>query len=398
MERISRILQEIAHYGKNQDGSYTRLGYSPEFRESRNAAQKLMESYGMETSTDAAGNVRGILWGTDKAAKHILMGSHLDTVPSGGLFDGAYGVAAALGAVERLQQEGRKLRHTVEVYGFNAEEGGPLGGPFGSRALAGLVDPQQFHLAEALAAYGHTVEEILACARDFSDVLCYLETHVEQGGVLEQQGIPIGVVSGIAGIGRYQVTALGQSNHGGTTPMRLRRDAMVAMAMLIVYADAQCREIDPALVFTPGKVTVYPGAANVVPGKVVASFEMRHVEKARTDELLRRIEAKAKEIPDADFTIEKVIYKSSAHCAPALQDMIRQAAAEAGAAAMTLPSGAGHDADSLDHRVPIGMIFVPSHLGISHSGDEWTEPQAVEQGGDILYRTLLKVDAAGLAE
>ena len=141
MPRIMDILETIAHFGKNPDGSYTRRLYSPEFFQALEAAENLLQKAGLATSRDAAGNLRAVLPGTDPAARHILMGSHLDTVPSGGLYDGAYGVAAAIGCVQRLQEEGRRLRHTVEVYAFNGEEASPLGGTFGSRALAGLTDP-----------------------------------------------------------------------------------------------------------------------------------------------------------------------------------------------------------------------------------------------------------------
>ncbi|WP_415964351.1 M20/M25/M40 family metallo-hydrolase, partial [Acidaminococcus fermentans] len=228
MGKVMDILETIGHFGKNPDGSYTRRLYSTEFFQALEAAEELLRQAGLTTSRDAAGNLRAVLPGTDPEAKHILLGSHLDTVPSGGLYDGAYGVAAAIGCVRRLREEGRKLRHTVEVYAFNGEEASPLGGTFGSRTLAGLTDPDQPLLRETLEGFGHSVEVILACRRDFSDAACYLETHIEQGGRLEKEGIQLGIVSGISNIVRYLVTAEGQSNHGGTTPMEDRQDAMVA--------------------------------------------------------------------------------------------------------------------------------------------------------------------------
>ena len=280
----------------------------------------------------------------------------------------------------------------MEVYAFNGEEASPLGGTFGSRTLAGLTDPDQPLLRETLEGFGHSVEEILACRRDFSDAACYLETHIEQGGRLEKEGIQLGIVSGISNIVRYLVTAEGQSNHGGTTPMEDRQDAMVAMAKLIVFADAACRKIGHSLVFTAGKIQCSPNAANVVPGKVTCTFEMRNVDRQYTDELIREIRAATELIPDARFTVQQLIHKDSALCDPKLMEAFEKAADSLGATWQAMPSGAGHDADSIAHRIPVGMLFIPSHLGISHSGKEYTPPEDVERGGEVLYRTLLGLD------
>lgn len=396
MEKIMDILQYIAHFGKNPDGSYTRRLYTPEYEQAVAAARELMEQGGMTTSRDAAGNILGILPGTDPTAKHILLGSHLDTVPHGGLFDGAYGVAAALGALLRLKREGKKLRHTLEIYGFNGEEASGVGGTFGSRVITGLVSPKQPQLAENLAQWGHTVQEIMDAKRNFSDALCFLETHIEQGGILEKKNLEIGVVTGISNIVRYTVTAHGLANHGGTTPMVDRHDAMVAMAKLIVATDAACRAIGHNLVFTPGKISCSPNAGNVVPETVVCSFEMRNLEKKYTDALIEEVRKTAATIKEVTWDIELLLAKDSAECDSRLQKLIEESCQEAGATYQYMPSGAGHDAESLAHKIPVAMIFIPSHLGISHNGKEYTAPEFVERGGDILYRTLLKVDSKGL--
>ena len=165
MNQVNEILRDIASFGKNEDGSYTRTCYSPEYFEAATAVEKQMKSLGMKTEWDAAGNIHGILPGTRSGAKSILIGSHMDTVPHGGLFDGAYGVASGLAVVKRLVDEGKKLEHPIEIYGFNAEESNPIGGTFGSRAVTGLVDPKQLGLGDALAVYGHTVDEIMEIGR-----------------------------------------------------------------------------------------------------------------------------------------------------------------------------------------------------------------------------------------
>ena len=392
MNQVQEFLEKIGEAGRNPDGSYSRGCYSPAYFQAVDIVEEQMRGFGMRTSRDAAGNVRGILPGTEPDAKSILIGSHLDTVPSGGLFDGAYGVAGGLEAVRRLQEEGRKLRHPLELYGFNAEESNPIGGTFGSRAIAGLVDPAQPGLEDALKQYGHTVQEIMDCRRDFSDAKCYLELHIEQGDYLFNNQLQVGVVSGIVGIIRYRVTAIGHSNHAGTTMMKNRRDAMVAMSRLIAAADDSCRQIDDTLVLTVGTVNLWPGSENVIPGKVECTFEMRHMDHEKTDQLIEAIRQIAAGITTVDFEITKKIDKESVRCDPHLMQVIDDAAAAAGVSHVIMPSGAGHDANPIAHRLPIGMIFVPSRDGLSHCGEEWTEAEDLRNGADVLYRTLLALD------
>ncbi|MBR4579006.1 MAG: Zn-dependent hydrolase [Oscillospiraceae bacterium] len=393
MNQVKEILDRIGEAGKNPDGSYSRGCYSDAYFQAVDIVEKQMRQYGMQTSRDAAGNIHGFLPGTEVGLKSILMGSHLDTVPNGGLFDGAYGVAGGLEVVRRLQEEGRKLRHPIELYGFNAEESNPIGGTFGSRAIAGLVDPNQPGLEEGLKLYGHTVQEIMDCRRDFSDAKCYLELHIEQGDYLFNNMLQVGVVNGIVGIIRYRVTAIGHSNHAGTTMMKNRRDAMVAMSKLIAEADERCRRIDDTLVLTVGTIELWPGSENVIPGKVECTFEMRHMDQEKTDKLIQEIREIAAGISTVDFEISKKIDKGAVRCDAHLMQVIDQAAAAAGVSHVIMPSGAGHDANPIAHCLPIGMIFVPSRDGLSHCGEEWTEPEDLRNGADVLYRTVLKLDS-----
>jgi hydantoinase/carbamoylase family amidase len=308
------------------------------------------------------------------------------------LFDGAYGVASGLEVVRRLQESKRNLKHSLEIYGFNAEESNPIGGTFGSRAITGLVDTKQAGFKEALAQYGHTPEEIAACRRNFDNAKCYLELHIEQGDLLFNEGLNIGVVSGIVGIIRYRVTAIGRSNHAGTTMMKNRKDAMVAMSKLIVAADKRCREIDDTLVLTIGTIKIWPGSENVIPGKVECTFEMRHMDKSKTDQLIADIRKFAAEIPNAQFEIEKRVDKGGVNCNPHLMEIISAAAEKVKVSHIVMPSGAGHDANPMAHRVPVGMIFVPSKNGLSHCGEEWTEAQDLENGVNVLYNTVEALD------
>lgn len=393
MNQVSEILSAIGAAGRNPDGSYTRSCFSPAYFDSVRIVQEQMEELGMKTSQDMAGNIHGVLPGSNPTAKSIIIGSHLDTVPSGGLFDGAYGVAGGLEVIRRLKEDGHQLRHPLELYGFNAEESNPVGGTFGSRAITGLVDPNQPGLAEALAKYGRTVPEIMACTRDFSDAKCYLELHIEQGDRLFNEGLDIGVVSGIVGIIRYRVTAVGHSNHAGTTMMKNRKDAIVAMSKLITEADRCCREIDDTLVLTVGTIQCWPGSENVIPGRVECTFEMRHMDHEKTDILAQKIREIAEEIPTVHFEITKKIDKGSVRCDPHLMEEIERAANALGTSYVVMPSGAGHDANPMAHRLPIGMIFVPSRDGLSHCGEEWTDAKDLCHGADILYHTILALDA-----
>lgn len=392
MNHVYEILQKIGQAGRNADGSYTRCCYSPEYFQAVDIVEQEMRALGMEVSRDAAGNIRGILPGSQPQTKGILLGSHLDTVPSGGLFDGAYGVAAALAVVGWLRREGKQLRHPLEIYGFNAEESNPIGGTFGSRAIAGLVDPAQPSLGESLAQYGHTVQEIMDCRRDFSDAKCYLELHIEQGDLLFNKKLEIGVVSGIVGIVRYKVTAKGHSNHAGTTMMSNRRDAMVAMSRLIAETDRRCRQIDETLVFTVGTIQLWPGSENVIPGRVECTFEMRHMDHEKTDALIEQVREIAAGINTVEFEIEKKIDKESVRCDPHLMQVINNAADQLGVNHIVMPSGAGHDANPIAHRLPIGMIFVPSKEGLSHCGEEWTDYEDLVNGAQLLCQTILKLD------
>lgn len=278
------------------------------------------------------------------------------------------------------------------LYGSDGEESNPIGGTFGSRAVAGLVSPDQPGLAEGLALYGRSVSEILACRKDLSRAACYLELHIEQGDRLDQNHLQIGIVSGIVGIVRYEVTAVGQSNHAGTTMMKNRRDAMVAMAKLITAADARARELDETLVLTVGTAEVFPGSENVIPSRVICCFEMRHMDSAVTDQLAADIQRLAGRIENADFIIRKKIEKSGVRCDEALMQRINRVCEELELSHLVMPSGAGHDANPMAHRLPVGMLFVPSKDGISHDGREWTEPADLENGVAALTRTLILLD------
>ena len=283
MSRLNELLQQAGNIGRNEDGSITRLGFSEGYFQALELLKARMKEIGMQVETDPVGNLHGILPGSDPEAKAIVIGSHLDTVIKGGVYDGMLGVTGAMEVAARLKDEGRTLRHPLEIWGFNMEESSILGGTFGSRCVTGMIDPDLPGYPEKLAKFDCSPEKVKAAKRDISKYECYLEYHIEQGDKLDNADLDVGVVSGIVSVIRYEVTAKGMSNHAGTTMMVNRKDALVGMAKLIVAAEERARELSDTLVFTVGKIAVSPGQENVIPGQAVATFEMRHMDRAVTD-------------------------------------------------------------------------------------------------------------------
>ena len=393
MSIMNDWLHKYGSYGKNPDGSITRTGGTPIYYEVVQALRAEMDKLGMQTDVDAVGNLHGYLPGSDKNAKSIVIGSHLDTVISGGMFDGMLGVIGGMEVVRRLRESKTVLRHPVEVFGFDLEESSPLGGTFGSWCVTGMVDTSTEDFEKNLQSYGWNLQDVASAKRDISKFGCYLEYHIEQGDYLDSHKLDIGAVSGIVGIVRYTVRAFGSSNHAGTTMMDNRRDALVAMCRLILASEKKAREMSDTLVFTVGKISVLPGAENVIPGECEATFEFRHMDKAVTDEFFAAIQAMAAEIKECEFTFTDNCAQYATPCDPELIKTIDAVAGEMGASHVVMPSGAGHDANAMAHSgVPIGMIFVPSVAGISHHGKEWTDERHVDMGAEVLYRTVLAID------
>lgn len=392
---LSGIREEMLHigrFGQSKDGSITRLPFSDAYW---GAAQQLMQDMcacGLDSWIDPVGNVHGVLPSGDPTAKTIFVGSHLDTVRSGGLYDGLLGVAAGLACAGQLQEDGRSLRHHLHILATNGEEGGDLGGTFGSRCMMGLLDMEQAGYLDITARYGIGRKEILAARLDTSDAAGYLELHIEQGKTLDESGEDAGVVTGIVGLRRWRVTVLGEANHAGTTMMEFRRDAMVAAAQLIVDIDAMVRQYGHRMVATVGQFSLFPNSPPVIPGRAEFVLEMRSQEPALMDELLRQIQTRAAALGEAQITFVPIVEKAPVHCDPAFVSVMDQVCTDAGIRFRNMTSGATHDANAFALRMPVGMLFVPSRGGISHSGLEYTSWEQVTLGGQLLYRILLALD------
>lgn len=397
--RLNAALQTLGRIGALPGGGISRPAYSDADREARAWTLEHMAAAGLETSIDAAGNLVGRRSGSDGALAPLMIGSHIDSVPQGGIYDGPVGSLAAIEVALRLQEEGVALRHPLEVYVFANEEAGKTG----SRALAGEINDAELALPSATAA---TLREGIASIGGdpdrLSDVLRapgsaagYLELHIEQGGVLEQQGIPIGVVEGIVGIRRWNVRVEGMANHAGTTPMPVRRDALVAAARWIDAVHRIALEMPGRHVATVGRIEAIPGAPNVIPGEVRLSLEIRDLDMARIDELFERFRAAGETIGEGSgtqFLWQPFYLSRSALMTDGLENAVEAAAASLGLTSLRMPSGAGHDAQSIARFAPAGMIFIPSRDGISHSPDEYSSPEHIAQGADVLLQSLLTLD------
>ena len=400
--RVSAILADFRRFGGGDDRGTTRLAYSDEDLAGRRYATTVMRRAGLDVSTDLAGNLIGRRPGTDAAARPIIIGSHMDTVPGGGSYDGQVGSAAALEVALTLADHDIALGHPLELIIFQNEEGGKTG----SRALVGRVYPFELDI---VTASGHAIREGIArlggdptrlaeARREPGTMAGFLEVHIEQGALLEAAGIQIGVVEGIVGIRRWNVTVRGAQNHAGTTPMPQRRDALVAAADFVRAANEVATTLPGRQVATVGRIEAVPGAPNVVPGEVRATLEIRDLEMAKIARVFGEIESRARAIEaEREVTVAFAQFYESlaAPTDPRFRDIVEAAAADLGYSHTRMPSGAGHDAQSMAELGPVGMIFVPSRAGISHSPDEYTAPDDVARGANVLLRSVLALDRSG---
>jgi allantoate deiminase len=337
-----------------------------------------MEAFGMDVRVDAVGNLRGLHRGTSPAASRLLIGSHLDTVPNAGAFDGILGVVMGVAIVGLLA--GRRLPFGIEVIGFSEEEGVRFGVPFiGSRALAGTVDGELLGRRDAA---GRTVRDAI---RDFGldpagitdaaaapAAVGFLEFHIEQGPVLDSLGLPIGVVDAVAGQVRLDAVFTGASNHAGTTPMAGRRDAVTCAAEWVLAVEAEARKT-PGLVATTGRIEAQPGAANVIAGRCAATLDLRHaVDEVRLAALGTLMSTAASIAVARGIELTTVVHLNQPSVAmnPTLVGALERAVARIGAPVHRMASGAGHDATIVAGRMPVAMLFLRSPGGISHHPDE----------------------------
>lgn len=399
-ERLLRLFDELAQFGATEEGGTHRVAYSEEDRTARAWIIDRMREADLEVRVDAAANILGRRAGADPDRPPLLMGSHIDSVPDGGRYDGNVGSLGALEAAWTMHDAEISTRHPIEVVIFQNEEGGL----YGSQAMAGTLDPtdlaQTSHsgktVAEGMRFLGGNPDDVESAQRRRGEVAAYVELHIEQGGILEAEDIDVGVVEGIVGIEWWTVTVEGFANHAGTTPMDGRRDALLAAAEFVQAVNEVIRSEPGRQVGTVGQIEALPGAPNVIPGRVVLSLEIRDLDGDKIWRLYERIRQRSLEIGEASgttFTFESRELEIVPEPTDArVRDAIAAAADGLGLSHRLMPSGAGHDAQSLAPLAPIGMIFVPSVGGISHSPRELTRPENVVNGANVLLRTMLALD------
>ena len=403
-ERLSATLQKLGEFGKNPEGGVSRVGFTEADLAGRAYAMELMREAGLEVRVDPAGNIFGRRAGSEKLPV-LLFGSHIDSVPHGGNYDGDVGSLGAIEAIRALNEAHLTTQHPLEVVIWTNEEGGRFySGLVGSSAAAGILpadvstrqDENGEKLSDWLTRMGGDASRIPEAKISSGTVAGYLELHIEQGGVLDAAIVPIGVVTGIVGISLRTCTVTGFANHAGTTPMNKRKDALAAASKAVLAVREEVRAETGRQVGTVGWMKVESGASNVIPGKITFPVELRDLDEAKINRISDRILLRFKTIgqeENVEISCTKPDFHAPALTAPAFQDAIRVSARQAGLATLDLPSGAGHDAQNVARFAPVGMIFVPSRGGISHSPLEYTSPEQAANGAEVLYRTLLRLDA-----
>jgi N-carbamoyl-L-amino-acid hydrolase len=403
-ERLWATLQKLAEIGKNPEGGVSRVGFTEADLAGRAYAIGLLREAGLDVRVDPAGNIFGSRSGSEKLPP-LLFGSHIDSVPHGGNFDGDVGSLGSIEVIRGLNEEHLTTRHPLEVVIWTNEEGGRFySGLVGSSAAAGILpadiatrqDESGEKLSDWLSRMGGDASRIASAKIPLATLAGYLELHIEQGAVLDEAKIPIGVVTGIVGISLRTCTATGFANHAGTTPMNRRKDALAAASRAVLAVRDEVRAESGRQVGTVGWMKIEPGASNVIPGRVTFPVELRDLDAEKINRVAERILQRFKTIgqeENVEISCTKPDFHAPALTTKAFQEAIRSSARDVGLETLDLPSGAGHDAQNVARFAPVGMIFVPSREGISHSPFEYTSPEQAANGAEVLYRTLLKLDA-----
>ncbi|MEO2051745.1 MAG: Zn-dependent hydrolase [Allomuricauda sp.] len=399
-QRLEQRIFDLAKFGLQENGETERVAFSDADIEARKWVVETLKGFGMEVRIDAAGNIIGQRAGKDVSKKPIAFGSHIDRVPNGGNYDGCVGSMAALEVIATLNENNITTSHPLEVIIFPNEEGGVMG----SRAMAGnlgksafpIVNATGYSMGEGIMRIGGDTTKIKQAAREKGSMAAFLELHIEQGGKLESLGLDIGVVEGIVGLNWWDVVFTGFANHAGTTPMNARQDALLAAAKYIVAVNEVANSFDGAQVATVGRIKAEPGAPNVIPGKVVASLEIRDLSSKVIEKVYQAIKQKTEEIANSsNVSVEFRPLDTTAEPAltdPMIQQEIESSTKSLGLSYQYMPSGAGHDSQDISRIAPVGMIFVPSKGGISHSPKEFTSAEDMANGANVLLRTILALD------
>jgi len=404
---ISRFKQDfdaMSQIGRTAEGGASRLAFSPQEQMAREFVKQKMDEAGLHTFMDPSGNLHGRRSGTESGPA-VATGSHSDSVENGGHFDGVVGLLGAIEIMRSLNDAGIQTRRSLEVISFLAEEPNRFGiSCFGSRAMCGKIDRALLYgrsdikgetLSAALSGLGISAQEIIGLNPEEYRYHAFVEIHVEQGRMLYDSKIPLGLVTEIVGAYRYKVTFKGQADHSGGTPMNGRRDALAAAAEAILAVERTCLKYqDRDIVGTVGVIHVYPGAINVIPGECDIIIEVRgstHFPKTTPVSEIKEVLQNISRQRNIEVNIETLMEDESQSVSPLVLKALEQGAAEFGYPYLRMPSRTGHDALHMAELSNVGMIFLPSREGVGHHPSEWTDMGDIEKGLQLLATTLVNL-------
>ncbi len=400
-ERLWHDLEELSQIGLDPRGGISRPSFSLPDLEARKWLKEKIEAAGLTYRQDSAGNIFGRLAG--KTPQVVMSGSHLDTVINGGRFDGSVGVLSALECLRRIKEENLELYRTLEMASFTDEEGNLVGDFLGSRAFTGQLKEEQLKsartqfgppLAEIMEKAGLKVENIPLAARERPEILAFLELHIEQGPILEEEGVPIGLVTTIAGKRYYQSTFVGRSGHAGTIPMELRQDAFISLADFALRANQLVLRKYEDNTLTIGRVVLRPGSFSIIPREADFTLDLRGINRQELEELEKEVLSLAREVASTrglSFYQQLVDSTEPIVVPGAMLNKLKALSERLGYDYQLISSGAGHDAQILAAICPVGLIFIPSPEGLSHVPEEKINPSDLEKGANLLLQALLEL-------
>ena len=405
LERLKKDILDLSEIGRLEDHGIYRMAFTEANMEARSWLLDRIHAAGLDSYQDGAGNIFGRLnWNSDQAC--VMAGSHIDTVPAAGHLDGSLGVLVALECFRCIKEQSVKTKYPLEMAAFSDEEG-RFGGLLGSEAVIGNINPARLHdavdlsgvrLMDAMASVGLNALDVLDARRPPGSIHAYLELHIEQGPVLDQLGYNLGVVEDITGLFHWVVKLTGAADHAGTTPMNMRKDAFMGVTAFANEIPRLLKESgSDRSVATIGKINLTPGTANTVPGQAEFALDVRDTDSATLNNLGEAFRETLSGIArdrSLMFEFEILSKVSPVKCDGTIVKTLAETAKSLGAKFQCMPSGAAHDAQIIAQIAPVGMIFVPSRDGRSHSPAEWTAWEDIEIGAKLMLNTLLTIAQA----
>jgi allantoate deiminase len=402
--RIESHIDTLSTFTATPGKGTTRLTYSPEDLQARQYIKQKMKEYGLTVQEDGFGNIFGRLEGTLKDAPSVLIGSHFDSVPNGGSYDGPAGVVAGLEVAALFAENKLTPKYPLEVIALVEEEGSRFGGGLmGSRGIVGLLDEEGFnslkdkdgiYAVDAMKKIG--LDPSLPKKRDRKTMKAYLELHIEQGPILEEKGIPIGVVDAIVGLTQLEVCVKGQAGHAGTTPMDRRADALVTAAKMIAQFPELAETEGEGTVVTTGRLSVFPNGANVIPDKTVFTVDIRSGKEENVLNVIQKVKDLAVSYSETGIkvTVEQLLYIQPKEMNKDIVSLLKRKSSELGIPKCSINSGAGHDAMVFSDFTNVGMLFIPSKDGLSHCPEEWSDSRHIANAVQVLYEAAKKLTEA----